>query len=218
MIARRGLLGKAAAMGTALVAAAPRRGMGLPPELRFNVMRDGNEIGHHTITFRQDGDMLLANVVVEIVVRLGPIPLFRYHHGVRETWRGGQFIALDSETNDDGKSFKVHAARFGDQVIVETLTAPRVVLGPDTIPLTHWNILCMRRPLFNPQDGLPVDSTIVPRGEEMVPLADGRLVPAAHYSLGGKVVLDDWYDEARQWVALRTAGRDGSKIEYRLAV
>jgi hypothetical protein len=70
--------------------------------------------------------------------------------------------------------------------------------------------------LFNPQDGVPVASTVVARGEDMVPLADGKTVRAAHYSLVGQVALDDWYDDQRRWTALRSIGKDGSTIEYRL--
>jgi hypothetical protein len=167
------------------------------------------------VTFHQQDDTLLANASVEIVVRLGPIVLFRYTHSVHETWRNGQFVSLDSETNDDGKACRVHAIHSGDQVVVEALDARRRILSPATIPLTHWNRLCMERPLFNPQDGVPVESTVVARGEDIVTLADRRTVRAAHYSLLGKVALDDWYDDAHQWTALRSIGKDGSVIEYR---
>jgi len=189
----------------------------MPADVRFEVFRNGSNIGQHVVTFRQEGDIVLASVTVEIAVRLGPIVLFRYTHSVRETWRDGQFVQLDSETNDNGKPFKVHAAHAGDHVIVETAASAKQTLPPETIPLTHWNMLCMRRPLFNPQDGVPIDSTIVPRGEEMVALADGQTVRATHYSLVGKVALDDWYSDTRQWTALRSIGTDGSTIDYRRA-
>ncbi len=214
MIARRGFLTGAAA----LLAVAPANAMALPPDIRFNVMRNGSEIGRHVVTFRQEGASLLALTDVHIAVRLGPIVLFRYTHSVRETWHGGQFLNMESETDDDGKHFQVRAAWSSDQIAVETLDAPRAILPPSTIPLTHWNILCTERPLFNPQDGVPVNSTVVARGEEMVPLADGKLVRAAHYSLVGKVALDDWYDDSRQWTALRSIGKDGSTIDYRRVV
>jgi hypothetical protein len=153
---------------------------------------------------------------VEIIVRLGPIPVFRYTHSVREGWRGDRFLSLESETYDDGTPYHVEASNAGDHVIVSTRTVPRVELAAETIPLTHWNHLCMRRPLFNPQDGVRVESTVAPRGEEMVALADGREVRAMHYSLVGKIALEDWYDVAGKWTALSLIGRDGSRIEYRL--
>jgi len=213
MIARRGLLA-----GAALAAAVPGRSIATPADLHFNVLRNGGDIGRHNVTFGRDGDALVATVTVEIVVRLGPIPLFRYTHSVRETWRGDRFQSLESETNEDGKRFQVHAIRSEDGVVVDSLGAPRTILAPETIPLTHWNRLCMERPLFNPQDGVAVVTTVVARGEELVPLADGTTVRAAHYSLVGKLALEDWYDTARQWTALRSIGHDGSRIEYRRVI
>jgi hypothetical protein len=212
MISRRRLI-----TGGAALTVVPAAVMAMPAELRFEVMRNGNKIGQHVITFHQTGDTLLATVAVEIVVRLGPIALFRYTHSVRESWSSGTFGTLDSETNDDGKPFHVHAARSAGGVVVESSAIPRAILAAQTIPLTHWNVLCMERPLFNPQDGVPVASRVIAHGEEMVVLASGTMVSAARFSLAGSVNLDDWYDAARLWTALRTTGTDGSRIEYHRA-
>src|SRR5271165_2372979 len=109
MMGRRGFL----ASGVALAATAAARGMALPPDIRFKVLRNGGEIGQHVVTFRQDGDALLATAGVRIAVRLGPIVLFRYTHSVREWWRGDQFLKFESDTDDDGKQFRVHAVWSG---------------------------------------------------------------------------------------------------------
>jgi Family of unknown function (DUF6134) len=215
MIARRGLL----ARGTALAAVSPIgvTALPVPPDLRFDVLRNGSRIGQHNVRFRQDGTALEAAIDVNIAVRLGPIVLYRYTHLVRETWRDGGFQSLESETNDDGVRQWVRATRTPESVIVEASETPRAIEPPNAIPLTHWNNLCMERPLFNPQDGALIASRILTRGEDMVPLADGRAVRATRYSLIGKVALDDWYDVTRLWTALRAQGRDGSTIEYRRA-
>ena len=86
--------------------------------LCFNVMRNGGRIGQHSIGFRHEGGMLTANISLEIVVRLGPIPLFRYSHKVRETWRDGGFLTFESETDENGKRHRVSAARTAENVIV----------------------------------------------------------------------------------------------------
>jgi hypothetical protein len=210
-VARRRLLSG----GAALAAFAPDSGTATPPDIRFEVLRNDTNIGQHVVTFRQDNDSVLASAVVDIAVRLGPIVLYHYKHSMRETWRGDEFVQLDSETDDNGKAFQVHAVRSEEHVVVESPQAPRRLLPPATIPLTHWNILCMRRPLFNPQDGVPIDSIVEPRGETTVALADGKMVHATRYSVVGKYALDDWYDDAHQWTAFRTIGRDGSTIDYR---
>lgn len=215
MIARRGFLSG----GAALSAASPNRVTASPvqPGLHFEVMRNGGRIGQHTIRFRQDGTTLEAQIDVDIAVSVGPIVLYRFALKGREVWRDGAFVSLESETNDDGTRHRVKAMRTSENVAVEVLGAPRAIFSSNAIPLTHWNSLCMDRPLFNPQDGAAIASSVVARGEDMVPLADGRPVRATRYSLIGKVTLDDWYDTMRHWTALRAPGRDGSTIEYRRA-
>jgi hypothetical protein len=186
-------------------------------DLCFNVMRNGSIIGQHSIGFRQEGGMLIASISLEIMVRFGPIPLFRYSHKVRETWRDGSFLTFESKTDENGKRHRVSATRTAENVIVESSTVGCKVFGAQTIPLTHWNLLCMERPLFNPQDGSLMSARVEARGDEMVVLADGGKVRATRYSLLIKPVLDNWYDGERQWTALRTRGTDGSAIDYRRA-
>jgi hypothetical protein len=192
--------------------------MPLPSVLAFNVLRNGKPIGTHRIEFQQADDMITASIAVEIVVKLGPIPLFRYRQEARETWRGGEFESLTCDSNDDGKPFKVTMTRKAQAIEVAVSGKPAVTMPLDTIPLTHWNIQCMRRPLVNPQDGTPIASRVVQRGEEMVPLANGKMVRAHRFSLVGKPALDDWYDAHSVWTALSSKGTDGSAIEYRRTI
>jgi hypothetical protein len=186
-------------------------------DLRFDVMRNGSRIGKHEIRFRREGCALLVNVNLEVVVGLGPIAMFRFTHRVIENWEDGCFVSLESKTNDNGKRYQVTASRTADNVIVEASPTARAVLPPETIPLTHWNSLCLERPLFSPQDGIPIALRFQSHHEEIVSLAGGRKVRATRYSLIVKPVLYNWYDSARVWTALCTEGRDGSTIQYRRA-
>ena len=204
-MARRELLA-----GAAVLAVAPA-----PAALAFDVLRDNKQIGTHKIIWRREDDRLTAFVVVEIVVKLGFIPLYRYKHSVKEVWRGDRFISLDSQTDDNGTDHRVHAESIETGVIVEASGSPRAILPAQAIPLTHWNRLCMERPLFNPQDGAPFTYKIHPPVEETVLLGDGRQIKASRYALTGKDALDDWYDQENIWSALRTVARDGSTILYR---
>lgn len=211
MIARRALLTGTTSL-TLGAAPAPRF-----PDLRFDVLRNGGSIGTHSIRMRQDGAALEAAIDVDIAVRVGPIVLYRYTLKAREIWREGSFVSLDSETNDDGTRQWVKAARAAGHVAVEASGKATLPMPVNALPLTHWNILCMERPLFDPQDGTSVQSSVQPKGEEAVALADGRSIRATRYALVGKVALENWYDAAGHWAALRAPARDGSTIEYRRA-
>jgi len=185
------------------------------PDLRFDVTRNGSRIGRHEVRLRQDGRALLVNVDVEVVVGLGPMVMFRFTHHVTESWEDGRFVSLESRTDDNGKHFQVNASRTERHVIVEASATGRTVLSPDAIPLTHWNRLCLERPLFSPQDGSSIAARFDGHFEETVTLAEGRKMRATRYSLAVKPVLYNWYDSDRVWTSLRTEGRDGSTIQYR---
>lgn len=191
--------------------------MQTPPPLRFDVMRNNSRIGQHAIGFGEESGVLVVKISVEIAVGLGPIKLYRYTHKVRENWRDGSFLSLESETNDNGKRYRVSAARTPEHVVVTSSATGRAVFDPHTIPLTHWNRLCVERALFNPQDGARMTPKVEVKGVEHVRLLDGRKVAACRYSLLLKPALDNWYDSAGHWIALRTSAWDGSIIEYRRA-
>ena len=220
MLTRRGLIvgSGALAAGAAPLAAAAAAVTPLSPGLlRFDVLRNDSLIGQHVISLTRNGAVLLAAINVRFVVTFGPVTLYRYSHTVREEWRDGIFERMESNTNDDGTSHNVRAERTVEGVVVRTGSGKRTVMPMATIPLTHWNYLCMSTPLFNPQTGEQVRPQVLARGEESVSLADGRAIRARRYSLSGDVALDDWYDRTHTWVALRSTGSDGSTISYRRA-
>jgi hypothetical protein len=183
----------------------------------FDVMRKGACIGEHKVGFRQEGDATIVKIALEVVVDWWPIARFVYTHRAREIWKGGCFLSLESDTAGEGKRIHVKADRTAENVIVESSSAGRSILSSDAIPLTHWNVLCLKSPLFSPQEGTPIASRFEAHDEEMVSLADGSKVRATRYSLMLKPVLYNWYDRAGTWTSLSTEGKDGSTIRYRRA-
>jgi hypothetical protein len=204
------------AIGTAFVGWRPVRADPVPPDktLRFRITRNGSEIGSHVLSFEQSNDDLIVHIDVHMRVGLGPFTFFRYSHQGLEHWRGGQFISLHTQTDDNGEPLYVHAERIADHIHVEaTGLAPQNLPG-SALPLTHWNVACMRAKLFNPQDGTLLQEMSVPRGNELVALCNGSKVEATRYALAGKPPIDEWYEENRIWTALRARVKDGSILNY----
>lgn len=185
----------------ALAAAPPPGG-----RLAFAVFRNGARVGDHLMTFAGQPGAMTITTEVAMTVKLGPVPVYRYGHRAVERWRGGRFAGLETSTNGGGKLQKVVARRTAGGVIIETgkgsTTAPASAL-----PLTHWHADALAGPLFNPQDGrlLRVSARRGPGGS----------IAAVRWSLTGDAQIDDWYDEAGTWVALRGKLPDGSTMEYR---
>jgi hypothetical protein len=208
-------IGRRALLAAALMPARAFAQAANPGGLRFEILRNGHPIGSHTIRLQDAGAERLAHIDVQMQVKFGFITLFRYRHQGTERWRDGQFVSLDTSTDNDGQKLSVSARRQDDGVRITTATGSVTMAPPDCLPLTHWNIACMHAPLFNPQDGTILHAEARPTGADTVRLADGTLVAARRFYVGGAMPIEDWYDETTTWTALRAVVKDGSVLEYK---
>ena len=216
MIQRRQLLTAGAALACVPTArAATASGVPNSGTLAFRVCRNGSDIGTHTLTFSRRDSMLTVRIDAAFRVHFGPITFYHYRHQGIEQWRDGSFAALDTETNDNGTQFEVHAARTTGGVSIHATNRANLIAPPDTMPLTHWAVADARGKLFNPQTGALLAETLQPRGPCTVALADGARIPATRVALPGPAPIDDYYDTTKLWAALDAIGADGSHITYR---
>jgi hypothetical protein len=200
------------ALGVRTLRAAP---LSVPDtRLRFTVMRNGSEIGHHELTFDAAGDDLLVRIDCSMRVGFGPITFFRYHHQGEERWSGGRFMSLKTRTDNNGEALQVSAQRVAEGIRVQATNLAPAMLPADALPLTHWNVAAMSGRLFNPQDGKPLHVMTRRQGMDVVALGDGKQVQAVRYSVDGKLPIDDWYDQGMVWTALQAKVKDGSTLRY----
>jgi Family of unknown function (DUF6134) len=210
MIGRRTVL----AGGTCLAAARPAAAaLPVPPDKRlaFSIVRKGDVIGTHVLTFVPDGDRLTVHIAADIAVSLGPIVLFRYRHRATERWVGGQVVSLDSETNDDGTHVKARMWRNGGPLIVESTGHATYTAPQDAMPATHWNKAMLNGPFINTQNGKLMHPTVSPLGPAVIP---GCHHEAWGFAMRGDADLDTWYDAAPCWVGLLFTGKDGTEVRY----
>lgn len=199
-LTRRSLL--AVAAGLIAVPAHAR-----PPEggrLAFAVFRKQARVGEHRMVFTRAGGLLEVVTEADMRLAVGPIPFVRYSHRARERWRDGRFESLETSSSTNGKRDRVEARREGGAVLVVTPRGERRMSGR-AAPLTHWNPAILDGPLFNPQTGAPLKLTT--RRE---PDPTG-----VRWLIRGEAEIDNWYDEAGVWRALRGKLPDGSWMDYR---
>jgi hypothetical protein len=170
--------------------------------LTFAVFRNGSKIGEHQVSFAGDGAALTATTDAVMTVKLGPVPVFKYHHHAVERRADGVFASLETSTTSNGKGEHVEAERTSAGVHVDC-TYGKTTLGPDANPLTHWNPQIFGGPpLFNPQTG------------KILKVRTAR-VTANHVTIRGEAEIDDFYDDAGAWQSLTGKLDDGSRVEYR---
>lgn len=187
--------------GLALAAPVPlRAGTPASRKLAFAVFRNGARVGEHHMAFSGDPASPTVTTDVQMLVKLGPVPVYRYIHHAVERWAGGAFASLETTTNGNGKLQKVSARRTESGVVIEG--GKGRIIGPaGAAPFTHWNPEVFGKPLFNPQEGQMLKVTAVRKG--------------ATWSVRGEAEIDDTYDAAGVWTALRGKLKDGSTMEYR---
>lgn len=182
-------------------------------EIRFNVLRKGNEFGSHTVTFESGPDnALIAKTKVGLKAGLGPITVFRYDLSASETWRAGELVAVSGQGNDDGKKNSMKATREGDVLDVQgtdfTGEAP-----VDIIPASHWNYAQTKTDqLLSTENGEIYKVAITPKGRETIQ-AGGQSIEANRYFMDSNIDVDVWYDDQGRWVKLAFEAR-GQEIEY----
>src|SRR5215510_8309528 len=77
------------ALALAVLGAAPTAAQPVPAEgrLDYAIMRSGDQVGTHTITFRREGDRVIVDIAVDAQVRVLGITAYRFNQRSSETWR-----------------------------------------------------------------------------------------------------------------------------------
>ncbi|MFN3514946.1 MAG: DUF6134 family protein [Phenylobacterium sp.] len=171
--------------------------------LVFDVTRNEARIGRHELRIVRSGDALTASSEVEMTIRVGPAPILRYRHSAVERWEGGRFASLETRTVTNGRTEWVAAQSSTGGVRIEAHAGARTIAAA-AAPLTHWNQQVLTGPLFNPQNGKPLK-------------IQARRVAPDRWELRGETEIDNWYDAAGDWAALRGKLPDGSTVRYRRA-
>jgi hypothetical protein len=176
------------------------------PPLAFMARRDGIPFGTHQVRLRHDGREVVAEISIDLHVRILGVRVFRCVRRNVERWRDGRLTALDSTTDDDGtpRRLEVRADASGLRLRGSDFDGH---LPSETVPTSHWNRAMLRRPKFDAEGGRPLRATV------SAPVSDvwaGR--SAERLDVAGDLVLSLWYAGA-VWYGLRFQAR-GATVTY----
>lgn len=181
---------------------------------RFRVFLDDQEIGYHHFFLAGAGEHRQLRSEARFEYRLLFLKLFDYEHENLETWSGDCLQSIRSRTDVNGDLYAVEGRR--------TQNGFRILAGeeagslPDCVmTFAYWNPDFLEQSrLLNSQDGSFVDVQISqPEREQR--LVDGEPRPALRYRLrAGETLLDLWYSDEREWLALESEVEGGRTLRY----
>ncbi|MCQ4161496.1 DUF6134 family protein [Roseomonas sp. GC11] len=200
MTRRRALL---AVPALSLVAASggARAAAALPPGgYRFRLLREGREVGTHSVQAEPDGTV---RSVVTVEVKLMSITVFRMRHEYAERWQEGRLLGYAALTRRGGEEGRVELAASPAGLRGRGPEGP-LSLPAEAGPLAWWAPAhLVDRPLFDTATGQPLPG-------------------APQRSREGAETVWSWpergmearYDAAGRWLSFRMRGDDGSLITY----
>ena len=182
--------------------------------LRFAIMRNGDQIGTHTVEINRGPKETSVNMSTDLAVKVMFIVAYRLQYTTTEKWVGGKLIALNAQSDDNGTKHKVSATLKPNGLEVEA-DGKTSTVDKNIIPATLWNPEVVKRSqVLDPKDGEVVPITVTEQGLEDLTI-DGRTIKARHYILKSKFQQDVWYDEKGRLVQSSLVAPDNSVILYK---
>lgn len=195
------------------VTVSPRAADACSGEIDFDVMRNGNRVGYHEVTFERNGNDCTVRSRFHLEVGLLFITAYRFNYESVGHWRDGQLSGLQARVDDNGARSEIEAVRNGDKMVIRN--GRQVVSASLPLyPTTHWNpgVIGQSR-VLNTLTGKVDRVSLEPVDREPVETERGKIM-ATRYQYTGDLSTDVWYDDLNRWVKMRFKGKDGSTIEY----
>jgi hypothetical protein len=182
--------------------------------LEFRIIRHGDEIGRHRLTFERRGEALTVRVTVDALVTLLSLPIVRYSHKATETWQGETLVGLTAETDKNGRHQWASARRTNEGLVVLGSQTQRYIAPEPAGTTSYWDKRALDRPMISLEDGVLLRPKVAEHKAETIPTAAGAPAVADHYVISGAFDVELWYDRSGTWASLAYDAPDGSTVHY----
>ena len=200
-----------------LLLAASAQAVELPRRWNFQVLLDGKPVGYHHFALREQGSQRTLTSSARFQVKVLFLNAYRYMHDATEQWQGDCLQGMNSQTDDNGKPYRVKAQRRAEELSIDG--SPKAYTLPGCVmSFAYWNpAMLTQSRLLNAQTGEYDRVTITALGDTSIKLA-GQLQSSRHYRLqGNQLNLELWYSLSGEWLALESTTESGSRLRYELA-
>lgn len=169
-------------------------------ERKFQVIRDGDDMGYQINKVSRSGDTIRHQCDVELKVKVLGVTLYRYELNYVEEWKAGKLISLNSTCNDDGDDHFARVKRVGDMLEIDGSEHQGAIPG-DAVTTSYWAYPFIQATTWiSTQTGAPLTMNATKRGSETIPTASGQ-IEAEKWSVTGGYDADIYY-RGKEWVAI----------------
>lgn len=190
------------------------------PNHEFEIFRNNKKIGFHKLSFQNIGDKIIVNTQIEMIVKLGILPIFSYFHKGKEIWINNEFIEAKTSTKKNNREFDFFAIRKDSKIEIRSRGKTFLVPG-DSLITSYWQQNWFKKKtLIDSQHGKKRLINVEKKNIERIKTSNGY-ISAQRYKVKGtqdkpngkKIDYDIWYDKEKRWVKIKFYIKK-SLIEY----
>ena len=124
-------------------------------EVSYDVIRKKKIIGSLITKFIEEDEKIILHSILDIDVKVLFIPAYKFFQETKETWKDGNFIAIDGFTDfEDEREYKVTGSDTDNFFIANGMDG-ELRLDKDILPLNYWNIsMLTKKEVFDTQKGI----------------------------------------------------------------
>jgi Family of unknown function (DUF6134) len=186
-------------------------------EWAFNVYLDKSKIGTHSFTFNDNILVSRAKFNVKVLF----IEAYKYDHTSKEQWQNDCLTNIDVNTTEDKITTNVKGKKVASGFEISDGKTSQT-LAECVMTFAYWNPKILdQSKLLNPQNAEYLDTTFTKLGAAKIDVK-GKPTETTHYKLSGalkgvkKLNIELWYNQANEWVALKSVTPEGYNIIYKL--
>ena len=159
----------------------------------FSIVRHDQVVGEARYEFRRTEERLFVRVDVSYALGPAGAPLYKLEHHSEESWENGRLVAMISDTEENGRRWRLRLDWDGEQLGGKSNQVDLAVSGLP-VPSSMWHRDTPKsEALVSSIDGFVRPLSVHPLGRRTM-VAGGREIEADGYILIGALERTLWYD------------------------
>lgn len=182
--------------------------------LNFKVWLDDMPIGYHRVSINKQANKKQIHTVANFDVRFLFIPVYSYAHETHETWEENCLVGISSTTDDNGDDYFITSKLNDSKMSLVTQDGSATIHGC-VRTFAYWDIELLKTDrLLNTQTGEYQAASITDMGVKVLSIDQHQLEARQFRLVCEDRVIDLWYTEDLDWLALESVTESGAVLRY----